>query len=75
MGDLSDRDRSILDTEALFFRTAGGKEQTVRDRVGLSMTRYVQVLNMLLDDAAAYEYAPVTIKRLRRLRDQRRALH
>ncbi|WP_346007249.1 DUF3263 domain-containing protein [Janibacter terrae] len=39
--------------------------------VGLSETRAVQVVNRLLSEPAAYQYDPVTVARLRRLRDSR----
>lgn len=39
--------------------------------LGLSETRAVQVVNRLLTDATAWEHDPVTVARLRRLRDSR----
>ncbi|WP_068324999.1 DUF3263 domain-containing protein [Janibacter terrae] len=39
--------------------------------LGLSETRAVQVVNRLLSEPAAYQYDPVTVARLRRLRDSR----
>lgn len=39
--------------------------------LGLSETRATQVVNGLLSDPAAYQYDPVTVARLRRLRDSR----
>lgn len=39
--------------------------------LGLSETRALQVVNRLLLEPAAYEYDPVTVARLRRLRDSR----
>lgn len=39
--------------------------------LGLSETKAVQVVNRLLSLSVAYEYDPVTVARLRRLRDSR----
>jgi Protein of unknown function (DUF3263) len=68
---LSERDCRILDFERRWWRHAGSKEQAVREQFQLSATRYYQVLNGLLDSAAALEYDPVLVKRLRRLRATR----
>ncbi len=73
--DLSERDRAILDLEGQLFHTAAGKEQVVRELFDMTMTRYAQIANRLLDVPEAYAYAPVTVKRLRRLRDARRRAH
>lgn len=40
-------------------------------RLGLSETRALQVVNGLLTDPAAWEHDPVTVARVRRLRDSR----
>jgi hypothetical protein len=39
--------------------------------LGLSEVRALQVVNRLLSEPAAYQYDPVTVARLRRLRDSR----
>lgn len=39
--------------------------------LGLSETRAVQIVNRLLTDPVAWEHDPVTVARLRRLRDSR----
>lgn len=39
--------------------------------LGLSEVRATQVINRLLSEPAAYQYDPVTVARLRRLRDSR----
>ena len=68
---LSDRDRAILDLAARRWNYAGSLEQRVRDELGISLTRFWQLANQLLDDQAAVEYAPQLVYRLRRLRTQR----
>ncbi|MFD4911073.1 DUF3263 domain-containing protein [Kitasatospora purpeofusca] len=70
---LDARDRAVLELEARSWRTAGAKERAVREELGLSSTRYYQLLNGLLDQPEALAHAPVLVNRLRRVRDARRA--
>ena len=70
-GDLSERDAAILDFEASWWSAPGLKEAEIRERFDLSAPRYFQILNGLLDDPAAMAYAPLLVRRLRRLRSQR----
>lgn len=70
-GGLSARDAAILEFERLWWKYAGAKEQAIRDRFGLSATRYYQVLNALIDNPAALARDPILVKRLRRLRSSR----
>jgi hypothetical protein len=70
--ELTQRDRAILDFEGSWWVESGPKEQLIRDRFELSATRYYQLLNELLETAEAYEYSPLVVRRLRRLRDRRR---
>lgn len=48
----------------------GAKEQAIRDRLDMGATRYYQLLNTLIDRPAALAHDPVTVGRLRRLRDR-----
>ena len=50
----------------------GPKEAAIRTELGFSGTRYYELLRGLLDDASAYAYDPLTVKRLQRQRDRRR---
>lgn len=68
---LTRRDEEMLAFERQWWRYAGAKEQAIRDRFGLSATRYYQVLNALLERPEAMAFDPVTVKRLRRLRSSR----
>ncbi len=68
---MSDRDREILAVERHWWKYAGAKEQAIRDKFGMSATRYYQVLNALIDREAALAYDPLLVKRLRRLRQAR----
>ncbi|RDG38580.1 DUF3263 domain-containing protein [Streptomyces corynorhini] len=70
---LSERDRAVLAVERRGWPGPGAKERAIRERLGLSPTRYYQLLGALLDDPRAAEHDPVTVNRLRRVRDARRA--
>lgn len=69
---LSERERAILDFERSWWTLEGSKESAIRDRFSLSPTRYYQVLGGLLDSADAAAYDPLLVRRLRKLRVQRR---
>ncbi|MFI9625037.1 DUF3263 domain-containing protein [Streptomyces sp. NPDC052042] len=69
---LSERDRAVLAVERRSWTGPGAKERAIRERLGISPTRYYQLLNALLDDRRALEEDPVTVYRLRRVRDARR---
>ncbi len=69
--DLGERDAALLDFEDSWWEAPGAKEAEIRERFGLSAPRYYQILNQLLDDPAALAYAPLLVKRLRRLRARR----
>lgn len=69
---LSERDRAVLAVERQSWAGPGAKERAIRERLGISPTRYYQLLNALLDDRRALEADPVTVNRLRRVREARR---
>lgn len=75
MATLSEQDRAILELEKQWWRYAGAKQQVIRDELGLTPTRYYQILNALLDDPAALLAEPVVIRRLQRQRQAHRAEH
>lgn len=70
---LTELERDVLDLAGRRNRYAGAREAAIREELRLSPTRYAQVVNGLLDRPEALAYAPTTVKRLRRLRDGRRA--
>ncbi|MFI9204890.1 DUF3263 domain-containing protein [Streptomyces sp. NPDC053048] len=72
-GGLSEQDRAVLALERQSWPGPGAKERAVRERLGITPTRYYQLLGALLDDPRALAHDPVTVNRLRRLRDERRA--
>ena len=69
---LTSRDQAILDFERGWWTQPGSKEQAIRERFGLSPTRYYRVLSGLLDEPDAMDYEPMVVRRLRRLRERRR---
>lgn len=71
VGELTDRDRAMLDLERSWWRVPGGKEAAIRERFGLTATRYYQLLDALIDRPEALIADPMLIKRLRRVRDSR----
>ncbi|WLW54098.1 DUF3263 domain-containing protein [Streptomyces sp. YU58] len=69
---LGRRERDILALERRGFSGPGAKERAIREELGLAPVRYFQLLNALLDDERALAHDPVTVNRLRRVRDARR---
>ncbi|MGY5132805.1 DUF3263 domain-containing protein [Streptomyces nigrescens] len=69
---LSARDEAVLAVERRSWPGPGPKERAIREQLGISPTRYYQLLNALLDDPRALAHDPVTVNRLRRIRDARR---
>ncbi|TGA89903.1 DUF3263 domain-containing protein [Streptomyces sp. MZ04] len=73
LSGLSERDRAILALERQDWVSGpGAKERAIRERLGMVPVRYYQVLNALLDDPRALAHDPVTVNRLRRVRESRR---
>ena len=66
--ELSRRDHEMLTFERQWWRRAGAKETAIRDRFGVTPTRYYQVLNALVDRPDALAADPLLVRRLRRLR-------
>jgi len=71
---LSVTDRALLDFERSWWTLPGvaAKGELIRAHLGMSPTRYYQRLGALLDEPAAHDYDPLTVKRLRRQREERR---
>jgi hypothetical protein len=68
---LSRREHEMLTFERQWWRQAGAKETAIRDRFGVTPTRYYQVLNALVDRPDALAADPLLVRRLRRLRTAR----
>jgi hypothetical protein len=71
IGQLNDRDAELLAFERQWWKFAGAKEQAIRDKFGMSATRYYQILNALIDKPEALAQDPLLVRRLRRLRATR----
>jgi hypothetical protein len=69
------REREILAFERQWWRYAGAKEAAIRERFGMSATRYYQVLNALVDRPEALAVDPLLVRRLRRMRAARQRQH
>jgi hypothetical protein len=65
---LSRREHEMLTFERQWWRRPGAKETAIRDRFGVTPTRYYQVLNALVDRPDALALDPLLVRRLRRLR-------
>jgi len=72
--ELTERDKAILDFERSWWHETGPKEALIQERFELSSSRYYEILGRLLESPEAYEYDPLGVRRLRRLRDRRRRI-
>ncbi|MFT3876879.1 MAG: DUF3263 domain-containing protein [Propioniciclava sp.] len=68
---LSAADAAMLDFEARWWSASDSKDAEILARFGLSGPRYYQHLNALIDRPEALAYAPLLVKRMRRLRERR----
>lgn len=68
---MTELERQILDFEAKWWKLAGNKESEIVRRFEMSVIRYAQKLNNLLDDPEAHQHNPLVVNRLLRIRDQR----
>lgn len=69
---LSERDRAVLAVEASWWQLPGSKEAVIRERLGLSATRYYQLLGVLAGSDEALAHDPLVVRRVRRQRQSRR---
>ena len=74
MSALSERDKRVLDFERDSWRTAGAKEQAIAEVLGITATRYYQLLNELIDSPEALKFDPALVKRLRARRARRQRI-
>ncbi|MDJ0454689.1 DUF3263 domain-containing protein [Gordonia amicalis] len=61
----------MLDLAGQRWNYPGNLEQAVRDEFEISLTRFYQIVNRLIDTREALEYSPTVVNRLRRLRTRR----
>ncbi|HTC69095.1 MAG TPA: DUF3263 domain-containing protein [Acidothermaceae bacterium] len=70
MGALSDLERTLLGIAAQPQPRDGERERRARAELGLTATRYYQLLNELIDRPEALAAEPLLVARLRRLRER-----
>lgn len=63
----------MLDFERSWWKFAGAKDEEIVKRFTMTSTRYYQALNALIDRPEAMEHDAMLVRRLQRLRDQRRS--
>jgi hypothetical protein len=69
---LTEDDLAMLDLERSWWKHLGAKETLIRERFGISSTVYYARLNRLIDRPEALAADPMLVRRLQRLREQRR---
>ncbi len=69
---LTERDQAILDFERTWWTEPGTKGAAIQARFGLSPARYYQRLAELVESPEAAAYDPLVVRRLRKLRTNRR---
>jgi len=74
MAGLSELQLQVLAFERNWWRQPGAKEQAILDTLGISPTRYYQLLNELIDSPEALAADPGLVTRLRRQRARRQRL-
>jgi hypothetical protein len=72
MEHLTARERAMLDFEREWWTVEGRKDDQIRARFRRAPSSYYRALQTLIDRDDAYEYDPLSVKRLRRQRDRRR---
>jgi hypothetical protein len=70
---LTELEVRILEFEKNWWRFAGAKESAIRELFDLNPPAYYQLLNNLIDRPDALLASPMLVKRLRRIREARRA--
>ncbi|AMS02782.1 DUF3263 domain-containing protein [Gordonia phage Yeezy] len=68
---MTDDDRRILDFAALRWNHSGNQADAIRAEFDMTVTRFWQRVNALLDDPEALAYSPQLVNRLRRIRSTR----
>src|SRR5262245_58732919 len=70
----SEQDRAVLDFERAWWTRRRPKEAAIREHLAMSSTSYYDRLRRIVDCPAAYDYDPLTVRRVRRRVEQRRRL-
>jgi DNA-binding MarR family transcriptional regulator len=71
VSSLTELQLRILAFERSLWRSPGAKERDIAEAIGVTPTRYYQILNELIDSEAAAAFDPELVARLRRRRAAR----
>jgi hypothetical protein len=71
VSSLTELEMRILAFERSLWRSPGAKEREILDAIGITPTRYYQLLNELIDRPDAAQFDPALVARLRRRRNAR----
>jgi hypothetical protein len=74
VSSLTELEMRILAFERSLWRSPGAKEREILDAIGITPTRYYQLLNELIDRPDAARFDPALVARLRRRRTARARL-
>ena len=69
---LTEAQRSLIDFERHWWQLPGSKTSEIRSRFGFSSSSYYRALHALVDLPVAEAYDPLTVRRVRRRREQSR---
>jgi uncharacterized protein DUF3263 len=70
--ELTVRERAIIDFERECWMLPGSKESAIRERFDVAPSSYYRAVSAVIERPGALEYDPLTVKRLRKQRDERR---
>jgi hypothetical protein len=70
--ELTSRERALLDFERAWWQLPGRKNDEIRSRFAVSASSYYRALYALVARPDAESYDPLTVRRVRRRRDQAR---
>ncbi|MCY3579174.1 MAG: DUF3263 domain-containing protein [bacterium] len=67
---LTSLERSLLDFERWWWWLPGPKDRDIQVAFGFGAAHYYRLMRGLLDEPAAFSYDPLTVLRLRRVRER-----
>ena len=70
--ELSDHERAVIDFEREWWQLGSTKNVEIKARFEISTSSYYRSLHVLVDRPEALDYDPLTVRRLRKRREQAR---
>lgn len=70
--ELTDHERAVIDFEREWWQLNSTKNAEIRERFAISTSSYYRALHVLVDRPEALAYDPLTVRRLRKRREQAR---